>query len=176
MENYLANYLGPDDVLIGSELDGTPSLNPVTKSRHHGWRWISSNFETQWQQFFTFCVVRNPWDVMVSAYFYLHKHGLISDEFPTFDQWIKHSDITGLDDWNLYADDRGPVVDQVLRYENLEKDLLSTCVPYNNELQHVWKKSGYRPNSHYRDFYDKQSRERVAAICGRAIEHFRYQF
>ena len=42
VEKYLYDYLGPSDILRGSEHDNTPSLNAASKGRHktahEGWR------------------------------------------------------------------------------------------------------------------------------------------
>lgn len=175
IEHYLSSYLGPDDVLIGSDLDNTPSLNPVCKSRHKDWQWIKQRYPDEFENFFVFSVVRNPWDVMVSAFFYLKDCERIT-KYDSFDTWISNGNIHTLDNWSIFADQHGPVVDQVFCYENLVEDISNSVLPYNGELDIVKKKSGYRPSQDYKSFYNKSSMQRVADTCEKTIKYFDYSF
>lgn len=176
IEHYLYNYLGDTDILIGSELDDTPSINAVTKSRHKGWRWISQYYTSEWQNYFKFAVVRNPWDVLVSAFFYLQRWNRINNEITNFDQFIKLGNIATLNDWDNYSDNEGPVVDKILFYERLHEDLKTIPVPYNGEILTTFKKSDTRLNKNYREFYTAETKEKVYNIFRKTIDYFDYKF
>lgn len=176
IEHYLYNYLGDTDILIGSELDDTPSINAVTKSRHKGWRWISQHYTSEWQNYFKFAVVRNPWDVLVSAFFYLQRWNRINNEITNFDQFIKLENIATLNDWDNYSDNEGPVVDKILFYERLHEDLKTIPIPYNGEILTTFKKSDTRLNKNYREFYTAETKEKVYNIFRKTIDYFDYKF
>lgn len=73
----------------------------------------------RWDQFFKFCFERNPWDKVISAYFWETRNDAVR---PPFDEWI---DVPGniKSDRRLYTIDDKVVVDFVGRYEALEIDL-----------------------------------------------------
>lgn len=181
IEHYLFPYLGPDDVCSGSSLDGTPSLNPIKmKKGHVGWRWLAENRPREWRKFFSFAVVRNPWDTAVSAYFWFRHHadiqGMAPEQFGDFAEWIHSSGPCGLNPWSLFANNVAPVVDKVLRYETLHQELATVPVPYAGELLTVFKKSGMRESRDYRQYYDDQSKQRVHELFGQVIDYFGYEF
>ena len=73
----------------------------------------------RWNQFFKFCFERNPWDKVISAYFWETRNDAVR---PPFDEWIG---ILGniKSDRRLYTIDDKLAVDFVGRYETLEADL-----------------------------------------------------
>jgi len=181
IEHYLFPYLGPKDVCSGSALDGTPSLNPIKmKKGHVGWKWLSEYYSREWRKFYSFAVVRNPWDTVVSAYFWFRSYaelqGTSPEEFGDFADWISRFELHTLDPWPLFAGNAGPVVDKVLRYENLHQELATIPVPYAGEILSVFKKSGMRESRDYKQFYTDQSRQRVHEVFSKVIDHFGYEF
>ena len=73
----------------------------------------------RWEQFFKFCFERNPWDKVISSYFWETRNDAVR---PPFDEWMN---VLGniKSDRRLYTIDNQTVVDFVGRYEQLEADL-----------------------------------------------------
>ncbi len=143
--------------------------------------------------YFKFTIVRNPWDRLVSAYFYLRDGGFGStdrnfferelSEFRGFDAfvhgWVNRSNI-----WRWYhfrpqyhfmLDRRERVaLDFVAFFENLNDDFryianrmgLDCRLPKSNESTH----------SLYADHYDKQTRNIVADVYADDIRMLGYSF
>lgn len=181
IENYLFGYLGPKDICTGSDWDGTPALNAIdTKRPHARWDWIAENYPQEWQDFFSFAVIRNPWDVTVSAYFWFRAHsehtGIPKEKYGSFNEWVQRYNLSSLDPWPIIAQEDSPMVNRVLRYENLHSELSTIPIPYQGEMLTTFKKSGCREGQGYREFFDDQSQEKVASCFDRMIKYFGYEF
>ena len=127
-----------------------------------------------------FCVVRNPWDRVVSTYFWRIKN---SDYFnldpgTTFTDFIRQSNSEILSDKHLFTKGNESMVDTFIRYENLDSELnnaLSKIGLPKAELPNA--KSGVRPSkAHYSTYYDDKSIEKINQVCAWEIEKFGYSF
>ena len=175
IEKYLVDYLGPDDICTGSKRDGTPALNNDNPNGHLGWRWIKELYPNEWNLYYKFAVDRNPWDKMVSIY-YWYLHSKPHNVSKGFEHLIMSNKLDQWDDWSAYSDSNGPVVDRLLTYENLHDQFLDLPIPYNNELQTTFIKSGLRPEGPYKDQYTKEMQQRVRDQFSLMIDYFQYQF
>ena len=135
--------------------------------------------------YFKFAVVRNPWDRMVSLYFYdrlsrnPRKVGVKSEgfSFDAFHEYIRTLPaLHRQDQYEFIADEEGELlVDFIGRFENLEKDFQSICkefsgsercLPYTNTSRHA----------HYSAYYTEEIMKTVEQLFARDIEMFGYQF
>ena len=120
------------------------------------------------------CVVRNPWDQVVSMYSWLKPK--LSPHI-TFDMYV--STITQSYDWDRMCVGGKFCMDHVLRYETLPEDLNRLADALGLEslppTPH-YKKSHCRDGLPYHEFYSTQSRKHVARIFHREIEKFGYVF
>ncbi len=144
---------------------------------------------------FVFAFVRNPWDRIVSAFYYLlaggtnkldlaagrRLRGLSGGDFKRFVGVCEEDrDIlvqTHLRPQHEWLCDRGGNLhaDFVGRFESLEMDFGRACAAMGlpvRELPHV-NRSEHRP---YREHYDASTRDAVARIYERDIELFGYRF
>ncbi len=126
--------------------------------------------------YFTFAIERNPWDAVVSLYFWKYKD---RPELPDFETYVQEIWIEQLSNNRRLYRIRGTMaLDRVLRYEHLDA-----------ELQEVWEqldlpgtpdlpraKGNARPAGHYRELYTPASKQRVADVFADTIEAFGYEF
>lgn len=92
--------------------------------------------EDVWADYFKFCVIRNPFDKLVSAFYFFARHGLgeglnedpgTRKEFliESFRTWLKEGDV--LTDRETYTLDNNLCMDYVIRYEDLKEGLRHVC-------------------------------------------------
>lgn len=171
---------------------GPPFLNHLTANEILKHRYVSKE---KWDRAFKFCIVRNPWDRMVSEYSWrrpslLARKSRLPWNFRTFVSYWRHtlvdSHLKGRDgrrhllaQHRFVLDRKGKMlVDYVCRYENLVPD-----------LQYVFKQIGLpspdqifqenrspRKHSNYRDFYDDDLKNQVKRLYRKDIDYFGYQF
>jgi len=178
IEKILHPQLGSDDILRGSDYDDTPSINAPSKGRHKGAEELLQTYPREFNDYFTFAVDRNPWDVVVSHFYWHKKATKTIDEEIDFSTWCieNKKEWWRINNWRKYTIDNKIAVDAVLQYEKLDEQLRNIPIPYNGELSTVKLKSGFRPNSDYRSLYDNVTKDIVKQNFGEVIEHFGYEF
>ena len=152
--------------------------------------------KSDFDQRFKFTVVRNPWDRVVSAFYFL-KEGGFGDEDP---QWIdkhinSHKDFESFVINELASEavqeklhfkpqilflqnDRGEIpVDFIGKFENLNGDLatISKHLGIEANLDHNNKTQGRKDKS-YRDYYNKKTKGIIKEIYQIDIKYFEYDF
>ncbi len=142
----------------------------------------------RWKRRFTFTVVRNPWDKVVSHYLYrwqTNQTGLqnASIDFRTWarlayrDHNPKYYDKPKMFMPQLawLTDVEGHLlVDFVCRFENLASDFETVLHTIGRKATLPHLKASKR--GHYRDYYDGETIEIVAQWFQRDIEYFHYEF
>jgi hypothetical protein len=138
------------------------------------------------ENYFKFTFVRNPWDRLLSNYFFRKitlKDNRVQDL--SFKNWIINSRDGNYSfenclsrrtqlDW--IVDENGEVVvDFIGRFENLQQDFNIICdkikIP-QQQLPHANKSK----HTHYTEYYDDETRQIVAEKYAKDIEYFGYKF
>lgn len=144
---------------------------------------VRDAFPRDWVDYFKFCVVRNPYDRVLSDYRWRTRNISAPPSFRTYLEAIAGGrDLDGVvspffDTWPFYTIDDEVVVDRACRFENLQADLASALdaagVDWDGWLPHVKVASGRRD---YREYYTQHERRIVARLFGREIDEFSYTF
>ena len=150
--------------------------------------------EEQFEEYFKFCFVRNPWSQLVSIYHYqqsvwFQKHRFNDWNFATsnnFIDWAMHSlPRGGTLQLPYIVDDSGNLlVDKVYRFENLVADFdeirskLNLPKPTNTRLigDTTLYKFNESEHDHYTEYYNDEVKEMVASYAKEDIERFDYNF
>ena len=137
----------------------------------------------QFNSYFKFGFVRNPWDRFVSLY--LRKEGLKMKDKMTFDEfveWIKYSSgtcvyaIPHMNQLDWFVDPHGNVlVDSIGKFENIQTDwgIIAAKLGLPKELPHENKNPDKK---HYTEYYSKKTKEIIKNKFRVDIEHFQYRF
>ncbi len=158
------------------DVDGKPFKG--SREKHYSAAdYIDTYGDALWNDYFTFSIVRNPWDRLVSWVQYRNLRFRNGREVTTEQlkresnfKFIRQASYTKM----LFRDDK-PLVDFVGRFENLEKDIQkigshlalgAASLPRTNTSKH-------KP---YLQYYDLEAREIVADVFGDDIKHFSYRF
>lgn len=128
-----------------------------------------------WSSYFKFCFERNPWDKVVSAYFWDCKSGY-TDTLENYVRTGRANKWSAFDQYSIRGD---IAVDEVFRYENLDEELariyrqLGAGTPPQLPRAKGTARSDRR---HYSELLGEDERERIALLFAREIAHFRYRF
>lgn len=141
-----------------------------------------------WERKFTFTMVRNPWDKVLSHYHYrvhTNQTGLGENTIP-FAEWLQRCyvdrDPRYYDQPRMFMPQRQWLVDEddnllvdfIGRFENLQEDFAEVCRRLSTaaELGHA------KPSSRgsYRDYYSPESEVLVADVFAADLELFGYRF
>lgn len=141
-------------------------------------------YKENWDNFFTFGFVRNPWDHFVSLYKWCKKHNNPKSKFG-FDLFLENeyrNNFNLLWDWNftnqsdrLYEGDE-QIVDFVGRFENIEKDFDFICksIGVEEKLSFINRSPDRRE---YKDFYkSKEQIKMIEEMYAKDLERFGYGF
>ena len=129
-----------------------------------------------WQNYFKFCVERDPWDKTVSDY---HMQRWRSDGQLSFDTYLSKGQFCL--NYPLYTDcDNNILVDRILRYENLTDELNEVFkllgIPFAGSLG-VRAKSEYRADRRpYHEIYTDEQRSIVRGAFAVEIRMHNYEF
>ena len=134
-----------------------------------------------WNQYLKFTVVRNPWDWMVSWYFWRKQNNklsmkefLLNYKMVSTEQQLRElpKEMNFLTFVNI---DNTISIDHVCRFENLQEDFNTVCDKIGIQQQRLPHKNKTK-HKHYTEYYDDETREIVAEKYAKDIELFGYKF
>jgi hypothetical protein len=127
--------------------------------------------ETTWNDYFKFCFERNPWDKVLSLYWWVTRE---DEDPPSFSRWLR-TDSTVRSDWSIYSIRDELAMDSVGRYESLGSDLRKLLGRVGldvGDFELPRAKQGVRqPGA----IYSPADAELVRRIFGREVAAFGYE-
>jgi hypothetical protein len=171
-KKYYFNHKANENIskygIIGARLGGTGN-----KWRSHK---PASNIkkdlgQQMFNKYFKFCVIRNPYDKMVSWYFW--KKSKLS-----FKNFCKNNNCNNM---KIHTINNTPVCDFYIRFENLQEDIINICkklgiTDYVIDTLPEYKSSTKRSKKNYREYYDEETRQIVFNKHRKEFEMFGYKF
>lgn len=167
---------------LRKRIDGVRPRNP-----HLPVSIIDDYFANDTEDYFRFCVERNPWDKAVSAFFWLtkrrgpYKGDTVQEQFLRFAAGPR---LASFSDFDMYSADGEVSVNAVLQFDNLREELCDLAdkglIP-KIDIQHTRMKSTQRPESSrklhdfYGDGFDNEASFLVRHTFSREIGHFGYR-
>ena len=122
LEKLVFPYLGHEDYCTGSERDDTPAKNmDIGMNGHMKWDQIRGKYcnDDWWKGAYKFTIERNPWDKVVSSYFW-HQKIKPQEYFQMeFEQYVLKSPLLPMD-YQLYAQRGTLQVDKIYKYEEMQ--------------------------------------------------------
>jgi Sulfotransferase family len=178
--------------------ENVPDAHPIL-ARHDHASWAKSEIGAEWEQYFKFSFVRNPWDRLVSWYTMITQRALTRTTYSrlwdytletstNFEEFIynctdvieevggggKKSFMYNQKDY-LVGEDGQSIVDFIGRFETFNQDaeaVLTRLGLPGVSLPHV-NKSSHR---HYSEYYSAKTKNIIAERYARDISFFSYKF
>ena len=144
-----------------------------------------------WDEYFKFAFVRNPWDRLVSSFNYqkkvVHEKEKYGIDNPNYEDYKRFTKDNNFSSWMNPPLKMGPnfkalvdesnnfLMDFIGKFENLQEDFNTICdkieipqqkLPHKNKTNH----------KHYTEYYDEETRQLVAKKFAKDIEYFGYEF
>ena len=123
-------------------------------------------------------VVRNPWDRMVSRYFYSKK---ISAKFKdvTFDEFVNFDIRNNMHVLNQYRfctkDKTNFCIDKIIKFENLNNDFDEVSLGIFGK-KGLLKHSNSTEYGKYRDYYNAELKDKIYSNFKKDLNFFDYEF
>ena len=140
----------------------------------------------KYRDYFVFTAIRNPWDRLVSGYFWSNKSERYSGKQVNFEEfvnnlptkesnykWWFHTART-LTEMLIDCDGRF-IADFTIRFENLKADFKTVCKKLNLDRL-VLPHKGRTNHKHYSMYYNPKTRDAVAKRFKPDIDYFGYKF
>ncbi|MDG5490135.1 sulfotransferase family protein [Psychroserpens sp. SPM9] len=152
--------------------------------------------KSDYNKYFKFTFVRNPWDRLYSAYSFLKKGGMnhldkafcneVLIDYPDFESFVMNwLNADNIENWihfkpqYQFITDRNMalVVDFVGKFENFESDfkIIAEKLKMPVELGHH-NKTNNSKNTSYREVYTPEMKEKIRSLYKDDISLFDYQF
>jgi hypothetical protein len=130
-----------------------------------------------WKSYTKFCIERNPWDRMVSQYFWMYK----SEPRPSFTEFVNSPApfVLKNEGFGVYSIKGKIAVDKVCQFEHLtdEMEAMRTQLGIPEALTLPHAKASFRgAKKDYHDLYGEIEKQRIAEIFREEIALFGYQF
>lgn len=130
-----------------------------------------------WDNYYKFCFERNPWDKVISHYYWCYK----TEPRPSLLDFIKSKKVENLkqNGYGSYTIDGTIVVDKVCRFESItdELELIRKEVGIPEPLELPRAKSKYRKDKrNYRDILTSKEMDLISEIFSDEIKFWDYQF
>jgi hypothetical protein len=131
--------------------------------------------------YFSFAIVRNPWDWQVSLYNYMRKDPIhpqheLAKTFGSFDEYIRwrcKEEVRYQKDF-IYSDDNQLLVDFVGRFERLDEDFHTICSRIG--ITASLPKLNVSNETPYRKFYTEETQDLVRRAFDPDIKLLGYEF
>ncbi len=133
--------------------------------------------EQVWNDYFKFCFERNPWDRIISFYYWRSK----SKPWAGISEFIDSDEPHLLNKYGygLYTIDDEVVVDRICRFENIEQELeyVGNLLGFPEKLTLPMAKTSFRKDTrHYREVLSDEDREKIARMFEKEIRLMNYRF
>lgn len=181
-QNYKSIFNPFLEILKGNTVNNIKSIKDFLKRRKY-YNHIPANIirdripKKIWNNYFKFCVERNPWDKTVS-HFSMIKARSKSDF--SFDEYILGGNFCI--NYPLYTERKGTsvIVDRVIKYENLNSELNDVFsqlgISFDGNLN-INAKSNYRTKDvRYQNYYSKKNKNIIAKAFEKEIDMHGYSF
>jgi hypothetical protein len=144
-------------------------------------------FKTSVYQYFSFCVVRNPWDRVVSMYHFAQKEQLYRlynfTQKPSFDSFCNILNERKDDKYFIATNKQIEWLDGkckpevILRFENLQKEFAEMLKEYGiSHISPILPHVNSTKHSHYKDYYTPETKKIIANIFEEDIDTLKYTF
>jgi hypothetical protein len=132
--------------------------------------------ENVWNSYFKFCFERNPFERVISLYYWRHK----KEPRPTLSEYLASDDLARLikRGVELYSIDGEIAVDRVCIYENMEEELeeIRVRLGIQEKIELPMAKASFRKDKRsYREILTGEQMEKIRELFNQELSLFGYE-
>jgi chondroitin 4-sulfotransferase 11 len=196
--SYLKPYNDGNYLFIHIPKTAGTSVGEIVAHTGRPGHWTAEEYRSlngkKFEKYFKFCFIRNPWDRLVSSYFYLKKGGKSERDAVFSNKFLKHLNSfeafvysleknNKLQNWvhflpqtHFICDCNGKlIVDFVGRFENLSEDFEEVRIRLGlSNVKLEWKNQSTRKD--YKQYYNEKTNTIVGDLYKTDIDLFGYKF
>ncbi|GAA5215313.1 sulfotransferase family 2 domain-containing protein [Corallincola platygyrae] len=131
--------------------------------------------EDIWQSYYKFCFERNPWDKVISLYFWRCRQ----EPRPSLDEFIENEAAAAINlrSWQVYTINDEIAVDKVYQFEQMDEAMADLSERFGlPELSLPNAKGSFRKTKNYREMFSEPLKKRVGELFSKQVSLFNYQF
>ena len=179
---YNPNY----DVVYGFCLERKIFMQHATSKQLLGTGLVTKE---QWNDYYKFTFVRNPWDRAVSDYFWLMNDRKIEDSFTNYlNKTGKFSGVLNdigtknyrgehmIPQSEFFSLEGTDKIDFVGRFENFSEDINTVLKALGGQQKFDTHINKGKNKTHYSKYYSNTFRDKIAVMYQKDIEKFKYTF
>lgn len=131
-----------------------------------------------WQRYFKFAVIRDPFDKLLSGYFFQTRpEGSPQELIAGFRRWVREGG--AIVDRHTYTLEGEVCLDYFIRFEHLAEGVREVCerlgVPFDAERLPRLKAQFRERSIPLAEFYDRETLDRATDIYAFELDHFGYR-
>ncbi len=159
--------------------ENSPMLPKTYDKKFYKHSTCSDLQEDEYKNYFKFAFVRNPWDRVLSWYFFYSSFNVMKN-LSTKDETFKDFILNKSRSYRWSGDNQSQYnftkcCDFIGKYENLQQDFNTVCDKIGIQQQQLPHKNKTK-HKHYTKYYDKETKQIVAEKLAKDIEYFNYKF
>jgi chondroitin 4-sulfotransferase 11 len=164
----------------GTSISLALNLRPSPQRRHLGYKNLKNKHKKDISKYFSFAFVRNPWDRVVSEFFWRKSCTHLNTKKLNLEQFIhKIKDMENphlVNQHSFIIDNQGnKLVDFIGRFEFLKRDFDIACNKANLPEKKLPCKNKTKHKDYF-EYYNSSTRKIVAEKYAEDIEYFGYEF
>ena len=176
---------------IESYFHNNLNIVTTTKEKHYTLKDYKKEYDLEFKDYYSFLIIRDPWDSMVSLYLYLKKPGFGFDIPEDFNDFVQNFNLSkfrkelskkGWDQATADLIEFGQIkwydkdVDKICKFEIYEKEMEIVSENIGVDLCKLKKKNVSKRTRRYRSYYDETSKRIVRKRNVKIINIFDYRF
>tara|TARA_Y100000816_G_scaffold189892_1_gene138329 strand:+ start:221 stop:976 length:756 start_codon:yes stop_codon:yes gene_type:complete len=145
---------------------------------------IQSKFPQIWNNFFKFCVVRNSYNQIYSHYIWIFRNlknpptfSFYLDALISKEEQIQKINILHPNNWEIYTINNKPVMDFIINFEQLDRDLRFVLEKLNikTNIHLPFTKVNTNKKVSYSDLINLENKKKIQKLFGKEIEYFKFE-
>lgn len=130
-----------------------------------------------WENYFKFCFERNPWDKLISQYYW--RKG--NDRYPSIQHYLLSGEAGKLKGYELYSINNIVAVDKVYKFEDMKEALtdISERIGLKSKIEmpnYKAKGSTRKDKRNYREILSGEEAKTIATVFAREISYLDYDY